>query len=71
MNKQISISIAVTTLIIGGAFYLSSQKKGAELPLTAGVNQALAAKFEILKQNGNSSCYGSYFIGVYKNFIKL
>ncbi|PIS05328.1 MAG: hypothetical protein COT81_01590 [Candidatus Buchananbacteria bacterium CG10_big_fil_rev_8_21_14_0_10_42_9] len=60
MNKQISISIAVAALIIGGAFYLSSQKKGAELPLTAGVNQALAAKFEILKQNGNSSCSGTF-----------
>jgi hypothetical protein len=60
VNKQISISIAVAVLVIGGAFYLSSPKKSAEPLLTAGVNQALAAKFETLSKNGNSSCSGTF-----------
>jgi hypothetical protein len=71
MNTYTPISITVAALIIGGAFYLSSPKNNAELPLTAGVNphtkdfgvgvnQALAAKFETLSKNGNSSCTGTF-----------
>jgi hypothetical protein len=60
MSKQITISLAVAILIIGGAFYVSSPRKSAESLPTVGVNQALAVKFETLSKNGNSSCSGTF-----------
>lgn len=57
MNKQISIAIIIAAVVIGGAFYFSSNKKeGVALP----ANSVYAAKFTMLSQNGNSSCSGAF-----------
>lgn len=58
VNKNISISIILALLFIGGAWYFSSPKKIQSSPL--GVDAALAAKFDILSKNGNSSCSGAF-----------
>lgn len=53
-NKYVQISIALALLLVGGAWYLASSKKDGDSPLVA--NTALAAKFDMLSKNGNSSC---------------
>lgn len=60
MNKQISIAIIMAAVVIGGAFYFSSPKTNNQRTFTESVNQALAAKFEVLSKNGNSSCSGTF-----------
>ena len=57
MNKNLFISIVFAIALVGGAFYFSSFPKD-ELPAVA--NEAQAAKFEYLSQNGNSSCSLSF-----------
>lgn len=58
MNKNIPISVILALLFIVGAGYFSSLKQNAISPL--GANTALAAKFDILSKNGNSSCSGAF-----------
>ena len=58
MNKNLQISIVLALLLIGGAWYFASSKKDGSPPLVA--DTALAAKFNILSKNGNSSCSGSF-----------
>ncbi len=57
MNKNLQISILIALLLIGGAWYLSFSKKNGSPPLAAAT--ALAAKFDELSKNGNSSCSGA------------
>ena len=57
MNKNIQISIAMGLLLIGSALYLSFPKKHANAPFA---NTALAAKFDVLSKNGNSSCSAAF-----------
>lgn len=58
VNKNIQISIVLALLIIGGAWYLSFSKKNGNP--SQGADIALAAKFEYLSKNGNSSCSGVF-----------
>src|SRR3989344_8957198 len=57
MNKNAQISIVLAFLLIGGAWHFSSSKKDGSPPLT---DTALAAKFDMLSKNGNSSCSGAF-----------
>lgn len=57
-NKNVQISIIIAILLIGGTWYLSSSKEFRNSAL--GTNTALAAKFDMLSKNGNSSCSGSF-----------
>jgi len=59
MNKQTIFAIAIVALLIGGVFFLG---RAPEQPEQSGsfANTALAAKFEELSQNGNSSCSGTF-----------
>jgi hypothetical protein len=58
MNKNIQLSIIIAVLLIGGALYFGTSKKNGSS--TFGVNTALAAKFDMLSNNGNSSCSGAF-----------
>lgn len=58
MNKNVQIPIALALLLIGGAWYLASSKEDGGFPLV--VNTALAAKFDMLSKNGNSSCSSAF-----------
>lgn len=58
MNKNLQISIILALLLIGGAWYLSLQSM--DVGPSLGANAALAAKFESLSKNGNSSCSGAF-----------
>jgi len=59
MNKQTIFAIAIAALLVGGMFFLG---RSPEQPEQSGsfANTALAAKFEELSQNGNSSCSGTF-----------
>ncbi len=57
-NKNVQISIALALLLVGGAWYLASSKEDGASPFVA--NTALAAKFDMLSKNGNSSCSGAF-----------
>src|SRR3990167_1021809 len=59
MNKQTIFAIAIAALLVGGVFFLG---RSPEQPEQSGsfANTALAAKFEELSQNGNSSCSGTF-----------
>lgn len=61
MDKKITITILALTALVGGYFYLSSGStfnlNSAEKETSgAFVNEALAAQFDYLSKNGNSSC---------------
>lgn len=65
MNKNLSITVTAVALLVGGYFYFSSgpafnlspSGDKASLPIA---NEALAAQFDYLSQNGNSSCSGGF-----------
>ncbi len=58
MNKNVQISIALALFLVGGAWYFSFSKNRESTPPLA--NAALAAKFDELSKNGNSSCSGVF-----------
>ena len=58
MNNDLQVSTLIAVLLIGGAVYLGITKKNGSPPLVA--NTALAAKFDELSKNGNSSCSGAF-----------
>lgn len=65
MNKNLLITIIVIALVVGGYFYLSKPRpafdfKGSDKVTAHPVNEALAARFDYLSQNGNSSCAASF-----------
>ena len=59
MNKQTIFALTLAVLLIGGMFFLG---RSLEQPEQSGsfANTVLAAKFEELSQNGNSSCSGTF-----------
>lgn len=67
MNKKLQITIVAIALLAGGYFYLSSKssfdfsnRTSEEKSSPHIVSEALAARFDYLSQNGNSSCAGSF-----------
>jgi len=65
MNKNLSITIVASALLVGGYFYLSSRSAfdfsgGSQGTQVAHVNEALAVQFDYLSKNGNSSCSASF-----------
>src|SRR3989344_8263335 len=58
MNKNTHILIAITFLVISGAWYFAFSNKNGELLRVA--DTVLAAKFEDLSQSGNSSCSATF-----------
>ena len=57
MNTQLSIALLVAVLLIGGAYYLGTNPVSVPALIA---DEALAAQFDRLSQNGNSSCSGSF-----------
>ncbi len=57
LNKNTTLAVVGTLVLIGGAFYFGSNKKS--LP-TLKPNEALAAKFDVLSKTGNSSCSATF-----------
>ena len=66
MKKQISILFLVTTLLIGGAWYWAAFESGQENRNREAIrgNDALAAQFEYLSENGKTSCSLAFREGV-------
>ncbi|TSC74188.1 MAG: hypothetical protein G01um101433_1091 [Parcubacteria group bacterium Gr01-1014_33] len=65
VNKNLSIIIVVLAILAGGYFYFSSKPAfdfsgGSKVTRVAHINEALAAKFDYLSKNGNSSCSVSF-----------
>ena len=56
-TKQLQIAVVVALLLIGGAYYFGTKPKGSPAFMP---DQALAAKFDTLSKNGNSSCSGAF-----------
>ncbi len=59
MRSPIAISILFALLLVGGALYWSSERTGGGAPIVQ-ENSALAARFDTLRQNGNSSCSANF-----------
>ena len=57
LNKNTTLAVVATLILIGGAFYFGSNKNN--LP-SLKPNEALAAKFETLSKTGNSSCSAGF-----------
>ncbi len=62
LNKKLQITIVAIAILVGGYFYLSS---GSAFDLSNKssshiVSEALAAGFDYLSKNGNSSCSTSF-----------
>jgi len=61
MNKQTIFAGAIALLFVAGVFILGDSPGGQdEHGISSITNTALAAKFEDLSQNGNSSCSGGF-----------
>ena len=66
MNKNLSIAILAFAILLVGYFYVSSRQafdfSGNSSKETSGgvVNESLAARFDYLSKNGNSSCSGGF-----------
>ena len=67
MNKRLLLAIGLV-ILLGGYFYFSankplfnfSPKQSSQQETKGSVNEALAAKFDYLSKNGNSSCSGTF-----------
>ena len=67
MNKQTIFAASVALLFLAGIFVLGDFPKQSgeqEHGISGITNTALAAKFEDLSQNGNSSCSGGFKDGI-------
>jgi hypothetical protein len=68
VNKKLQITIVAIAILVGGYFYLSSvsvfnlsnRSSSSDKNSSHVVNEALAAKFDYLSKNGNSSCSASF-----------
>ncbi|OHA72823.1 MAG: hypothetical protein A3A27_00270 [Candidatus Wildermuthbacteria bacterium RIFCSPLOWO2_01_FULL_47_18] len=67
MNKQLQITIVAIAILVGGYFYLSSgpafdllSSSSEEKMPSHVLSEALAARFDYLSKNGNSSCSASF-----------
>jgi hypothetical protein len=67
-NKKLQITIVAVVILVGGYFYLSSgpafdlSNRSSDEEKTSShiVSEALAARFDYLSKNGNSSCSASF-----------
>ena len=57
MNTQLSIAVVIAVLLIGGAYYFSTTRT---TPVALIADEALAAKFDVLSKNGNSTCSAAF-----------
>ena len=69
MNKKLQIITVAIAILVGGYFYffysgpvfdLSNSTSNEEKTSSRVVNEALAARFDYLSKNGNSSCSASF-----------
>ena len=56
-NKQLQIAVVVAVLLIGSAYYFGTRPNGMSAFMP---DKALAAKFDELSKNGNSSCSSTF-----------
>ena len=56
-NKQLQIAVVVALLLIGSAYYFGTKPNGMSAFMP---DKALAAKFDELSKNGNSSCSSTF-----------
>jgi len=56
ISKQLQIAIVAALFLIGGAYYFSTPKN----PAVLFADEALAAKFDMLSKNGNSTCSAAF-----------
>lgn len=63
MRNPLTISILLAILLIGGALYWTSDRSQDGAPVVH-ENTALAARFDTLSRNGNSSCSADFTEGV-------
>ncbi len=57
-KKQLQIAVVAALLLIGGAYYFSTNK--SKVPSAFVPDRALAARFDTLSKNGNSSCSATF-----------
>ena len=57
MNKNTTIAVLVAFFLVGGAYYFSATSKA---PVALFADEALAAKFDVLSNNGNSTCSAAF-----------
>lgn len=66
VNKKLQITIVASALLVGGYLYISSKpafnfsNPSKEQLSSHVVNEALAARFDYLSKNGNSSCSAAF-----------
>jgi len=60
MNKQTLFALVIAALLMGGVVFLGYPQKQPTQASVGPVGEALAAKFQDLSQNGNSSCSGQF-----------
>lgn len=59
MNKQAIFALTIAAALVGGVIFLGRTPRQSEQDAHTG-NTALAAQFNKLSQNGNSSCSGGF-----------
>ena len=60
MKNTTFTAIIAAAILIGGSFYYASRNGNEKVIETGSVSTALATKFQMLSQNGNSSCSGGF-----------
>lgn len=60
MNKKTIFAMGIAVLFVGGAIFLGGSREQVEQTNIIHVNEVLAAKFENLSQNSNSSCSATF-----------
>lgn len=58
MVKKIQLTVMVFTFLVSGIFYFNAENKRESFSIKT--NSALAAKFDMLSKNGNSSCSAAF-----------
>jgi len=61
MNKPLIASLALAVIIVGGSLYYGLRKASVGPPVAP---TALAAKFDMLNKNGNSSCSSDFVTSI-------
>ena len=60
MNKQTLFALVIAALLMGGVVFLGYSQKQPTQANVSHAGEELAAKFQDLSQNGNSSCSGQF-----------
>ena len=60
MKKQTLFAVVIAALLIGGVVFLGYSQKQPTQANVSHAGEELAAKFQDLSQNGNSSCSGQF-----------